>query len=112
MKPLVAFDSLLGKLDEHGRPEGLTTRHGDLPTKPQRWRIVLAARCKEPLVRAEHEILPRKKVLLDDLVHGVVLPAIDEAIAEARETINEVLGVTDSESFVEISTEFKIYRWR
>lgn len=112
MQPIVKFDSMRGERDDCGRPLGLTTYHGALPKKPQRWRIVLAAKSAKMAVRVERDLRPRSKVNLNDLVRDVVLPAIDDAINDARETINELLGVEDSQPLVEISTEFQIYRWR
>lgn len=112
MLPIVTFDSTLGKPDEHGRPQGLTRYNGRVPHKPQRWRVVIAANQKELGVRVERDIRPLAPVKLGDLSRGTILPAMDEAIEEARQTINEVLGVEDSQETHEISTAFEIYKWR
>lgn len=112
MLPIVTFDSSLGKPDEHGRPQGLTRYNGPVPKKPQRWRVVVAANQKQLGIRVERDIRPLTPVKLVDLSRGTILPAMDEAIEEARQTINEVLGVEDSQDQYEISTSFEIFKWR
>lgn len=112
MQPLVTFDSSLGKLDEKGRPTGKTIYNGTVPRKPQRRRVVIAANQKALGIRVERDIRPLAPVKLVDLSKGTILPAMDEAIEEARQTINEVLGVEDSQGTHEISTEFQVFKWR
>lgn len=112
MKPLVVFDSALGRTDTHGKPLGRTLYNGTIPKAPQRWRVVFAAKQTDLKVRAEHELAPPMKLRLTDLIHGYVLPSIDEVIAECRQEVAKVTGWQHSEEFFEISAEFQIYRWR
>lgn len=100
MKPIVTWNSTSDRL----------RYHGDLPKKPQRWRIVI--RAKSEVGAAERDIRPSSPCHLNSLVHETVLPLIDETMDEAREATNESLGVTDSEKTHVIDCEFEIYRWR
>ncbi len=112
MKPLVVFDSALGRTDANGRPLGKIDYTDKIPKAPQRWRIVFAARQTELKIREERELAPPMKLRLTDLIQGYVLPAIDDVIADCRKTVNQATGWEHSEKFFEISAEFQIYRWR